>query len=387
MHWARRRAATVWVLIVGWLCGAAHSDGAPLDDLPAIDASQATTVQDSPRQWYDISLLDLEGQGWSDVKSRYDRLPAKALGVVREPVWNLAQNSAGLCARFVTDATVISARWSLRSENLAMNHMPATGVSGLDLYVRLDDGTWHWLSVGRPSTYPLNQQDLVNGLPDGRHEFLLYLPLYNGVESVQIGIPAESMLAKAPARDAGHAKPICVYGTSITQGGCASRPGMAYPAILGRWLDRPVINLGFSGNGPMDPEVVALMAELDPALYLIDCLPNMDAAKVSERTEPLVRTLRQAHPETPIVLVENITYQGAIRIPGLREAYTSKNIELRRIFESLRSAGDTYLHLVPGENLLGQDGEATVDGTHPNDLGFQRMAEVLLPVVRELVDK
>ena len=117
----------------------------------------------------------------------------------------------------------------------------------------------------------------------------------------------------------GNRKPLVFYGTSITQGGCASRPGMVHTAILGRWLDRPVINLGFSGNGTMDPEMADLMAELDPALYILDCLPNINAAQVAKRVVPFVRTLRKARPETPILLVEDLTGSGRPRgIPSSR---------------------------------------------------------------------
>jgi lysophospholipase L1-like esterase len=212
----------------------------------------------------------------------------------------------------------------------------------------------------------------------------LYLPLYNGVQSVQIGLAPEAQLFKAPPYPPEKAQPICFYGTSITQGGCAARPGMAYPALLGRWLDRPTINLGFSGNGQMDLEMGQLMAELDPSVYVIDCLPNLDAARVTERTEPLVEALRTARPETPIVLVENITYQNAVLVPGSRQGYTAKNAALRAAYERLLARGVQHLHYVPGDKLLGEDGEATVDGTHPTDVGFLRIAEALEPVLRSL---
>src|SRR5262245_7759573 len=186
-----------------------------------IDPSLAKADPGGTILWYDLGLLDVEGKGWQETKAPFDRLPAKAEGVVREPVWNLSRRSAGMAVRFVTEATTIQTRWTLTSESLAMPHMPATGVSGLDLYVK-QDGHWHWIGAGRPGSKGVNHQaQLVNGLPAGKREFLLYLPLYNGVTSVELGIAKEQRLAKAEPRQADKQKPIVFYGTSITQGGCA----------------------------------------------------------------------------------------------------------------------------------------------------------------------
>lgn len=350
--------------------------------LGSVLASTAS-AEDSVR-WVDIRSLDVEGKGWTDTKAFFDRLPAKAEGVVRKPVWDLSRDSAGLCVRFTTDATSLRARWTLRSKSLAMPHMPATGVSGLDLYVKDEAGRWRWVAVGQPHA-ATNTATLVSGLPEGRREFLLYLPLYNGVTSVEIGIPKDRQLEKGAVRPASHRGPIVVYGTSITQGGCASRPGAVHTALLGRRFDRPVINLGFSGNGLMEPEMASLLAELDPAVYVLDCLPNMTAALVKERVEPFVRTLRKAHPTTPIVLAEDRTYSNAPVVPEPRERNRTSRAELKAAYERLLAAGAKNLHYLPGEPQLGDDGEGTVDGSHPTDLGFFRMAEVFGKMLEPLL--
>ncbi len=330
--------------------------------------------------WHNAVDIGIEGKGWTDTETPYDRLPARANGVVRPPVWSLSQDTAGMCVRFVTDAPAIHARWTVRDKGLAMDHMPATGVSGLDLYVR-DGDVWRWIGTGRPKKVE-NEQQLAAGIPEGRHLFMVNLPLYNGLTSLEIGVPESATLEPAPPYPAERAKPILVYGTSITQGGCASRPGMAYPAILGRMLDLPMINLGFSGNGRMEAEVVELIAEIDAAVYVIDCAPNMQPIDIADRAEPLVRTLRAAHPDTPIVLVENIRYQAGAFLPETRKRYTSKNDALRAAYQRLVDSGVQGLHYVPCDELFGDDGEATVDGTHATDLGFLRMAEALDPVLR-----
>ncbi len=335
-------------------------------------------------RWLDARQLRVDGQGWTDVAGPFDRLPARAQTVVREPAWNLSRDSAGIAIRFVTDAQTISARWRLRKESLAMPHMPATGVSGLDLYVRLSTG-WHWVANGRPKDVT-NEQKLLDNWPGGRREYMLYLPLYNGVESLEIGVPRGASLEPAPAYPEG-IRPLLFYGTSIVQGGCASRPGMAYASIIGRMLGMPVINLGFSGNGKSEPELAKLLAELDPAAYIYDSLPNLDVREAQERIEPFLRTLRHARPKTPIVLVENVRYPNAPFSEEKRKIVDGKNEVLKGIYDKLRKEGDRNVHYVSSAHLLGDDGEATVDGVHPTDLGFARMAEVIGKVLQSATPK
>ena len=170
----------------------------------------------------------------------------------------------------------------------ALPHMPATGVSGVDLYAKDKGGRWEFVGNGRPAAATNTASFAV---PPGE-QYLLYLPLYNGVKSVEIGIPKGRKIAAASPRQ--HRKPIVIYGTSITQGGCASRPGMAWTSIVGRRLDTPVINLGFSGSGKMEPAMADLLAELDPSVYVLDCIWNMSPEQVSERVVPFVEKLRSA---------------------------------------------------------------------------------------------
>ncbi len=327
-----------------------------------------------PTVWHDCKQLGVEGKGWTDTLSFYDRLPAKALGKAPAAVWSLSHLSAGLCVRFTTDAPSIQVRWTLLGRDAAaLPHMPATGVSGVDFYVQRKGGQWEFVDNGRPAS-GTNKSSF--GVPPGA-QYLLYLPLYNGVKAVEIGIPPGRKIAACAAT--GHCRPIAIYGTSITQGGCASRPGMAWTSIVGRKLDAPVINLGFSGSGMMEPAMADLLAELDPSVYVLDCVANMSPAMVTERLVPFVEKLRASHPTTPILLAEDSSVRN--------ECPTAKGRLVRAAYQKLTAAGVKNLYFLASQGMLGDDGEGTVDGCHPTDLGMMRLADAfvkaLCPILSE----
>jgi lysophospholipase L1-like esterase len=325
--------------------------------------------------WYDVRDWGVEGRGWSQTERYFDRLPAAAHGKVRDAVWNLSRHSAGMLVRFTTSAPEIHVRYDLLTSHLAMPHMPATGVSGVDLYARDEKGRDRWLAVAQPTDQhvKLRLAADIDPLPGGGSRlYTLYLPLYNGVDALEIGVPAAASFEPVAPRTE---KPVLFYGTSIMHGACASRPGMGMTAIIGRRLNRPVINLGFSGNGQMEPEVGAFLAELDPAVYAIDCLPNMTAPMIEERAEPLVKQLRAARPETPILLVEDRTNTNAPFHEAQRRRHETSRRAFRAAYEHLKSAGVKHLSYLRGESLLGEDGEAATDGSHPSDLGMVRYSD------------
>ncbi|MGB7769901.1 MAG: SGNH/GDSL hydrolase family protein [Verrucomicrobiia bacterium] len=349
-----------------------------------MNSSPTPVRTDHSISWFDLRQLGVEGRGWKDTKVFYDRLPAKAEGVVRPEVWDLSRHSAGMHVRFVTNATVIRARWALKLPALNLPNMAATAVSGLDLYVRTDGGQWHWLAVGIPEAQT-NSVTLVENLAPGQREYLLYLPIYNAPEFVELGVPQDAPLEPAGPWGPGERKPMVFYGTSIVHGLCASRPGMTHSAILGRKFDYPIINLGFSGNGKMEPEMAGLLAELDPSVYVLDCLPNLVDSEVRERAEPFVRRLRAAHPKTPIVLVEDRPMQDGFLVTIRSPHHRAVRAELKAAHDRLTKSGLHDLHSIPGEHLLGDDGEGSVDASHPTDLGFMRQAEIFAQTLGPLL--
>ena len=345
-----------------------------LDPAMAVNPAAASNLA-----WHDVTTWGVEGREWIglDRLRWFDRLPAEAEKTVTKAVWNLSRDSAGMMVRFKTDATAIYVHYQLSKANLAMPHMPATGVSGIDLYARDTDGKWRWVQVTKPATQEV-RAEIIKDLAPGFREYAAYLPLYNGVESLEIGVPAGAKFEGLAPRT----KPIVFYGTSITHGACASRPGMVHTAILGRRFDAPVVNLGFSGNGRMDAAVGAFLTQIDAAIYVIDCLPNMGPADVRAKCVPLVKQLRAAKPDTPIVLVEDRRMTNDWITPAKAKFHDDNHAALREAFATLQNEGVKNLHYIPGDHLYGDDTEGATDASHASDLGFMRQADVMEPVLR-----
>ena len=362
------------LLLCCLLCSVLNAQEKPTKPIGSLDPEMAENKNaDDGLAWYDVTTWGVEGRILPDQERQrwFDRLPSSAEQTVTTAVWNLSRHSAGMMVRFKTDATAIHVHYKLMNKNLAMSHMPATGVSGVDLYARDTDGRWRWVQVARPSSQEVKSK-LVSGLAPGFREFAAYLPLYNGVESMSIGVaPGSKFEGMAP-----RTKPIVFYGTSITHGACASRPGMVHTAILGRRFDRPVVNLGFSGNGKMDAAVGDFLTQIDAAIYVIDCLPNMNAKMVSEKCVPLVKQLRAQKPHTPIVLVEDRRNTNSWILPARDKHHSDNHEALRAAFDQLKSESVEDLHYIPGDSLYGTDGEGATDGSHASDLGFMRQADV-----------
>ncbi len=350
-------------------------------DVANLDPAMAASARsEGGLAWYDVTQWGVEGRILPDQQRQrwFDRLPAAAETSVTPNVWKLSRDSAGMMVRFMTDATSIHVHYGLSSDRLAMPHMPATGVSGVDLYARDSDGRWKWVQVTKPATQEV-KTEVISGLAPGYREYAAYLPLYNGVEFLSVGVDPQSRFEGLAPRQ----KPIVFYGTSITHGACASRPGMVHTAILGRRLDRPVVNLGFSGNGRMDLAVGEIMTQIDAAVYVIDCLPNMSPTDVEAKCVALVKQIRAAKPATPIVLVEDRRFTNSWITPAKQRFHSDNHAALRAAYEALLKDGVAGLSYIPGDHLYGDDTEGATDASHANDLGFMRQADVFEPILRE----
>jgi lysophospholipase L1-like esterase len=216
---------------------------------------------------------------------------------------------------------------------------------------------------------------------------VLNLPLYQGVEEISVGLDEHAAVLAPPGYVSG--KKVVVYGTSITQGGCASRPGMAYTNILSRRIPLEFINLGFSGSGKGEPEVAEIVSQInDPACLVVDYEGNCVSTELFRETLPeFIRIYRAAHPLTPILVVSRIRYAREDVTPHLYEMRMERKRFEQALVNELREKGDLNLYFFDGSHSLGGEDyyECTVDGSHPNDLGFLRMADALEPVLKTLL--
>ena len=324
-------------------------------------------------KWIDGRFLPIEGRVFDDVEHYYDRLPSNVTTRVNGGVRSMKHHTAGMQFRFSTDSKKLVFKWVPYSGSLAMNHMPATGVSGIDIY-KFDAASGKWLYVKTGRISDAKGGEVSTGWTPGT-PCLVNLPLYNGIKKFTLGIDTNATVSALEPRKSGIAKPVVFYGTSITHGGCCSRPGMSFVNIVGRDLDVPVVNLGFSGSGKMELEMSEHLARIDASCYVLDCIWNMNIGLVKSNYEPFIRNLRRLRPDTPIVMAE---WCDVYCRPG-----DARDEFMKELYARLIAEGWKNLVYLPKDKMYSGDLEGTVDGCHPNDLGMRSLADAFGAAVRE----
>jgi lysophospholipase L1-like esterase len=312
-------------------------------------------------------------------------MPQRPKRALPAAVDELANHPAGAQIGFRSDSAHVSIRVKLAAP-ADMDHMPATGQCGFDLYVG-PPGDAHYFGTTR---YDLKQKSYecpLFAMAEGTlRNFTLNFPLYQGVEEVGVGLDAGSQILSPPPFALG--RPVVAYGTSITQGGCAARPGMAWTNILSRRLNVEFINLGFSGSGKGEPEVAETISDIaNPACFILDYEANVDGIELlRERFPEFIRILRQRHPKVPILAVSVTPFAADRTIESALQSRIERREFQRGVIGELRRRGDKHLFFQDGGELMEEDfEECTVDGVHPTDLGFMRIANALTPVVRGIL--
>jgi lysophospholipase L1-like esterase len=312
-------------------------------------------------------------------KNIYHRIDTASFPDLPAQVKRLLTNSTGQAVVFKTNSSTISAKWCVSAKGQSAN-MSAIGYKGLDLYIK-KNGSWVFAGVGKPSK-ECNEGVIVHNMDASEKECLLYMPIYDEIRDLEIGVDEHASIS--PSADP-FKKRILIYGSSILQGAAASRPGMAYPARLSRETGLNFLNLGLSGSAKMEKAAADLVTSIPADAYILDCVPNSSPDQVNERTAYLIDVIRKNHPKAPIIMVQSIVREGSNFDQSIAKTVKAQNENFRAQFDLAQKKGIKGLYFVSAENMLGNDHEGTADGTHPNDLGFDRMLQVLKPVFLKIL--
>ena len=374
------------------LLAAALTAGLAMTTAAAVFAADEPEI---PRKYVDareLRIINKAEYSGGPTERVYSRLPLwmkDSIAQGRE-LWDRQQCSSGIGVRFATNSRKIGVKYELFWDT-HMIHMADTGLKGTDLYIFEGDSVWRHVNTNRPyvkknadgNKTKVVESTYVERLDGKMHEYMIYLPLYDGVLD-EFFVSVDSGAVITPGRpdliDKG--RRIVAYGTSILQGGCASRTGMASSNIIGRELNAEVINLAFSGEGKMDTYMARALAQIpDVDLYLLDPVPNCTEKMCDTLTYNFVKILREARPDVPIVMLEGPIYPYARYDSMFHNYLPAKNAAYRKNYEKLKAENPDNLYYVTSDGLDGIEDDGTVDGIHLTDLGFRHYADKMIPVL------
>lgn len=341
------------------LCGGAMAQ----DDARYTDARELNIIGKAMPTPAPYQRVDLEK--YSDIQAG----PAKEF-----------RRSAGIAVVFRTDSKYVKARWTTTAKGVGAN-MCGDAQKGLDLYIRRG-GEWVFAGFGQPKR-DVHEAVLVNNMAEGEKECLLYLPLFDETLSLEIGVEPGARLESMPNP---FRHRIVVFGSSITHGAAAGRAGMSYVSLLGRRTGMEFINLGISGQSVLQPEIARMLCDVEAEAFVLDAFSNPSAQVIHERAQRFVEILREGHPDTPLIFLQTIVREGGNFDLGKRKFEDDKRAAAREEMARIVRMYDK-VYFLEFEDLLGRDHNATVDGTHPTDLGFERMLEKLQPAIMKLLRK
>lgn len=305
----------------------------------------------------------------------FRRLPEDTAKAVSDKFSSLSRQPSGGCIRFSTDSPVISVRANM-TDVYRYPVTPPAMAAGFDLYEDTDQGP-RFIDVFFPDLDVSSHLEMKRDVPgNGLRFYTLYFPLRATVSQVEIGVAAGSVLSEG--RQFLGDKPIVVYGSSIVQGVSASRPGMIYPSILSRRLNRCFINLGYAGAAHAEVPVMEYMASMSMSVFVYDYDHNSSNAEDLRQTHYRgYRIIRDKNPKLPVLL---ITRPNASTNPVNAEERKAVILET---FRRAHSEGDTHIYYIDGKTFFTGKNEydCTSDRVHPTDLGYSLMADGIEPVL------
>ena len=350
-------------------------------DIARIDTNFALpgTVQREDIEWLDASSEPIVIYGAVETNP-YLRMPIEIAKTVSMGVEKLCRNTAGVRARFCTDSPYIAIRaeWD---HQCRMTHMPFLGISGFDLYQVTESNRQSYVKSFVPPVSCENGYESVIDVEGNMREYILNFPLYNNVSRLLIGVKKGSQW-RTPKRYSND-QPVVFYGSSITQGGCASRPGNCYQNLLSRAFNLDYVNLGFSGCACAEDAMIEYLSSMEMSVFVSDYDHNAPSLEHLANThEKLYRAIRKQHPNLPYVMISRPDYWNRA------DDRARRNIVMKS-YQNAVSEGDCNVYFLDGASIFAGDeyDTCTVDGTHPNDLGFYRFFKALLPIFKAFFDK
>ena len=361
--------------------------------LLALSATLAVSADPLPGFRYeDATKFQIINKGWDNTTEPYTRLPQQYMDSCREEQQWLYNHSSGIAVRFATNSKRIAAQYNLKN-NFHMQHMAMTGIKGTDLYYLNEErNVWEHVNTARPQEKNFKADSVqsklyVENLDGEMHEYMIYLPLYDGINWLQIGVDSTAELTMPRVENPRKMGKIVIYGTSIQQGGCASRVGMVPSAMIQREYNLECVNLSTSGNARMDFYIAEALADIEDAIcYVIDPVPNCTKDRCDTATYDFIKILRTLRPEVPIIMVEGIMYPYTRHNSFHAEYLPQKNECFRRGYEQHLAENPKGLYYMTHDGQVGPEMEGTVDGVHLTDYGFRAYADLLEVKIKEALD-
>ena len=343
-------------------------------------------------RYEDATNFQIINKGWDNTTEPYTRLPQQYMDSCRDEQKWLYNHSSGIAVRFATNSKRIAAQYNLKN-NFHMQHMAMTGIKGTDLYYLNEQrGVWEHVNTARPQEKNFKADSIqsklyVENLDGEMHEYMIYLPLYDGINWLQIGVDSTAELTMPRVENPRRMGKIVLYGTSIQQGGCASRVGMVPSAMIQREYNLECVNISTSGNARMDLYIAQAMASIEDAIcFVVDPVPNCTKDRLDTITYDFIKILRTLRPEVPIIMVEGIMYPYTRHNSFFADYLPQKNASFRRAYEQHKAENPKGLYYMTHDGQVGPEMEGTVDGVHLTDYGFRAYADILEVIIKKALD-
>ncbi len=335
-------------------------------------------------KWVDATTLNICGHTIRNSESPYSRLNAEAYDFKNKAILRYSHYSTGLYVMFKTNSSQISAEWSVASVKIRDNMTPIVQL-GVDLYVKQDD-KWRFCNVGRVSTNPkvtTYKKSLIKNMDDSEKEFMLYLPLWSEITKLKIGVDENATIEAIPSP---YKHRIVAYGTSTLHAASPSRPGMAPLARMSRQLGIDFVNFSYSGQGKMEPESAQVLADCQTDAIICYCFGNTTPDQIAERVDGFAESIVKAHPDKAIIFLPPFL-NGKYHLDQVKRDRAIQKREVLKKKMAILTKKYKNIHYIDIPDACGSDCEASIDNSHPNDLGFDRILNAYGPEIAKILKK